>query len=74
MEALDPNSAATAKSRPRDATFGKATAEQMTQWERSYFLNTGQPAPGTNLTLEQLKAKYGNPHIDGNQPPNAPSP
>lgn len=71
---LDPTEAANLTLRRRDSVFGQPSSEQLEQWERSYYLNTGQPAPGTKLTLEQLQAKYGSPHINGNSPPNAPTP
>lgn len=57
-----------------DASYGKPTPEQLAQWERSYYLNTGKPAPGTQLSENQLSAKYGSAHKDGNVPPNAPTP
>jgi hypothetical protein len=56
-----------------DASYGKPTSEQLAQWERSYYLNTGQPAPGTQLAESQLSTKYGAAHKDGNVPPNAPT-
>ena len=56
-----------------DAAYGKPTAQQLAQWERSYYLNTGQQAPGTTLTTQQLAAKHGSPHQGGNVPPNQPT-
>ena len=57
-----------------DTKFTKPTPDQINQYERSYYLNTGKPAPGTNLTAEQLRIKYGEPHIGDNAAnPNAPT-
>jgi hypothetical protein len=56
-----------------DASYGKPTPDQLAQWERSYFLNTGQAAPGSTLTVAQLGDKYGSAHKGGNVPPNAPT-
>lgn len=56
-----------------DAAYGKPTTIQSGQWERSGYLNTGVAPLNCNLTLQQLKDKYGAPHIDGNYPPGAPS-
>lgn len=56
------------------ARYTAPTSQQLAQWERSYYLNTGQQAPGTNLTLEQLKDKYGAPQLaGGNSPPGTPT-
>jgi hypothetical protein len=52
-----------------DTGYGKPTAQQLGQWERSYFLNTGEVPLGCNLTLAQLRDKYGMPHLAGNFPP-----
>lgn len=52
-------------------TYGKPTPQHLAQWERSYYLNTGNVPYGSNLTLAQLRDKYGAPHIDGNFPPAA---
>ena len=56
-----------------DAAYGRPTPTQLSQWERSYYLNTGQQAPGTTLTPQQLAAKHGSPHQGGNNPPNQPT-
>lgn len=74
-EAMSPEEAAGLRVTRRgvDSEYGRANPEQMVQYERSYYLNTGQPAPGTTLTVEQLRAKYGAPHTGGNSPPNAPT-
>lgn len=74
-EAMSPEEAAGLKLTRRgvDSSYGKPTSDQFAQYERSYFLNTGKAAPGTTLTVEQLRAKYGAPHINGNSPPNAPT-
>lgn len=55
------------------AKYTAPTAQQLAQWERSYYLNTGKPAPGTNLTLQQLQDKYGTPQTGDNNPPGAPT-
>ena len=52
-------------------TYGKPTPQHLAQWERSYYLNTGNVPYGSSLTLAQLRDKYGAPHIDGNFPPAA---
>jgi hypothetical protein len=57
----------------KDASYTKPTAQQSGQWERSYYLNTGKVPTGSNLTVEQLRDKYGSPHTGGNYPPSAPS-
>jgi len=57
----------------KDTAFVKPTPDQLAQWERSHYLNTGKPAPGTRLTTDQLRAKYGSSHTGGNSPPNAPT-
>jgi hypothetical protein len=57
----------------KETKVGKPTPEQLSQWERSYFLNTGKQAPGTNLSIDQLIIKYGSPHIGENSPPNQPT-
>ena len=57
-----------------DTAYGKPTAQQLGQWERSAYLNTGKAPIGSNLTLIQLRDKYGPPHIDGNYPPRMPAP
>lgn len=54
-------------------TYGKPTPQHMAQWERSYYLNTGEIPYGSNLTVAQLRDKYGFPHIAGNNPPSAPT-
>jgi hypothetical protein len=54
-------------------TYGKPTPQHLAQWERSYYLNTGNVPYGSNLTVEQLRDKYGSPHTGGNNPPSAPS-
>jgi GH24 family phage-related lysozyme (muramidase) len=46
---------------------------QMDQYERSYWLTTGAIPPGSSKTLNQLKTMYGAPHINGNNPPYAPT-
>lgn len=51
--------------------YGKPTAQQLGQWERSCFLNTGSIPLGSNLTLAQLRDKYGEPHTGDNFPPAA---
>jgi hypothetical protein len=56
-----------------DNTYGKPTPQHLAQWERSYYLNTGAVPYGSNLTVEQLRDKYGAPHIGGNNPPGAPT-
>ena len=56
-----------------EAAYGPPTPQQAAQWERSAYLNTGKVPHGVNLTLEQLKDKYGLPHIGGNYPPGAPT-
>lgn len=53
-------------------TYGKPTPQHLAQWERSYYLNTGEVPFGSSLTLTQLRDKYGAPHSDGNVPPSAP--
>ena len=50
-------------------TYGKPTPQHLAQWERSYYLNTGNVPYGSNLTVEQLRDKYGSPHTGGNNPP-----
>lgn len=72
---MSPEEAASSQYSQRgiDAEYGKPTSEQLTQYERSYYLNTGKAAPGTTLTVEQLRIKYGSPHTGGNSPPNAPT-
>jgi GH24 family phage-related lysozyme (muramidase) len=57
-----------------DAAYGPPTPTQAAQWERSAYLNTGKVPHGVNLTLQQLKDKYGPPHIGGNYPPGTPAP
>lgn len=52
-----------------EASYGKPTPQQFAQWERSCYLNTGTVPYGSNLTLAQLRDKYGAPHIGGNFPP-----
>lgn len=52
-----------------DNTYGKPTPQHLAQWERSYYLNTGAVPYGSNLTVEQLRDKYGSPHTGGNNPP-----
>lgn len=54
-----------------EASYGKPTPQQFAQWERSCYLNTGTVPYGSNLTLAQLRDKYGAPHIGGNFPPAA---
>lgn len=54
-------------------TYGKPTPQHLAQWERSYYLNTGSVPYASNLTLEQLRDKYGAAHTSGNVPPNAPT-
>jgi len=56
-----------------DAAYGKPTAQQANQWERSCYLNTGNIPTGSNLTLTQLRDKYGEPHTGSNYPPGAPT-
>jgi hypothetical protein len=56
-----------------DAAYGRPTPTQLAQWERSYYLNTGQQAPGTTLTTQQLAAKHGSSHQGANNPPNQPT-
>jgi len=56
-----------------EAAYGPPTPTQAAQWERSAYLNTGKVPHGVNLTLQQLKDKYGEPHIGGNFPPSAPT-
>jgi GH24 family phage-related lysozyme (muramidase) len=56
-----------------DAAYGPPTPTQAAQWERSAYLNTGKVPHGVNLTLQQLKDKYGPPHIGGNYPPGTPT-
>ena len=56
-----------------EAAYGKPTAQQLGQWERSYYLNTGNVPYASNLTIEQLRDKYGAPHTSANVPPNAPT-
>ena len=55
-----------------DPAYGKPTTQQLGQWERSSYLNTGKVPTGSNLTATQLRDKYGAPHIGGNVPPGAP--
>jgi hypothetical protein len=56
------------------AKYTAPTSQQLAQWERSYYLNTGKTAYGTNLTAEQLKDKYGAPQLaGGNSPPGTPT-
>jgi hypothetical protein len=59
--------------RKSEAAYTKPTAQQSAQWERSYYLNTGNVPFGSNLTVTQLRDKYGVPHIGTNYPPGAPS-
>lgn len=63
----------TTPGKTKDTAYVKPTPEQLAQWERSYYLNKGRQAPGTRLTQDQLRAKYGSSHTDGNSPPNAPT-
>jgi len=56
-----------------DAMYGKPTAQQFGQWERSCYLNTGNVPYGANLTAAQLRDKYGAPHTSGNVPPSTPT-
>lgn len=74
-EAMSPEEAANLRVSRRgvDSEYGKPTSDQLAQYERSYYLNTGKAAPGTTLTVEQLRIKYGPPHTGGNSPPNAPT-
>lgn len=55
------------------ATYTKPTSQQFGQWERSCYLNTGQIPTGSNLTLEQLRDKYGAVQTGGNNPPATPT-
>jgi hypothetical protein len=49
-------------------------ALQKAQFERSYFLNTGNPPPGSSTTqVASLQTKHGNPHTGENNPPNTPT-
>jgi hypothetical protein len=57
-----------------DAAYGPPTPTQAGQWERSAYLNTGKVPVGVNLTLQQLRDKYGPPHTAGNYPPGKPAP
>jgi hypothetical protein len=57
----------------KDASYTKPTAQQAGQWERSYYLNTGNGPSNSNLTTAQLRDKYGAPHIGSNYPPGAPT-
>jgi len=57
-----------------EAAYGPPTPTQAAQWERSAYLNTGKVPTGVNLTLQQLRDKYGPPHTDGNYPPGTPAP
>lgn len=57
-----------------DTAYTKPSPTQFGQWERSCYLNTGNVPTGSNLTLAQLRDKYGAPHTGGNYPPNAPAP
>jgi hypothetical protein len=52
--------------------YGKPTSQHLAQWERSNYLNTGAVPYGSPLTIEQLRDKYGAPHIAGNVPPGMP--
>jgi GH24 family phage-related lysozyme (muramidase) len=56
-----------------EAAYGPPSPTQAAQWERSAYLNTGKVPHGVNLTLQQLKDKYGEPHIGSNFPPSAPT-
>jgi len=56
-----------------NCAYGRATPQHLAQIERSYYLNTGKAAPTTSLTIEQLRDKYGAPHLDGNTPPSSPT-
>lgn len=51
------------------AAYGRPTNTQQEQWERSYYLNTGQTAPNSRLSQDQLAARYGAPQVAGNSPP-----
>lgn len=53
----------------KEASYTKPTSQQSGQWERSYYLNTGNVPSGSNLTTAQLRDKYGAPHIGSNYPP-----
>lgn len=55
-----------------DTSYGKPSTQQLAQWERSAYLNTGAVPTGSSLTVTQLRDKYGAPHTDGNVPPGAP--
>lgn len=55
-----------------DTSYTKPTPTQFGQWERSYYLNTGAVPRGSNLTIAQLRDKYGSPHAGGNYPPAPP--
>jgi hypothetical protein len=57
-----------------ESAYTKPTPTQFGQWERSCYLNTGKVPSGSNLTLLQLRDKYGAPHIGGNYPPGTPAP
>jgi len=52
--------------------YGKPTPQHVAQWERSCYLNTGTVPYGSQLTVEQLRDKYGAPHLGGNVPPGMP--
>lgn len=56
----------------QQAAYGKPSTIQQGQWERSCYLNTGNVPYGSSLTVDQLRAKYGAPHIGGNSPPGVP--
>ena len=55
------------------ARYSAPTSQQFSQWERSCYLNTGIIPTGSNLTLEQLKDKYGAVQTGSNVPPGTPT-
>jgi len=56
------------------ASYGAPSAQQKAQFERSYYLNTGNVAPTSNLTTAQLRDKYGVMQVASNAPNNTATP
>ena len=51
--------------------YGPPSTVHQAQFERSQYLNTGNVPYGSRLTVQQLRDKYGAPHLGGNFPPGA---
>ena len=57
-----------------ETAYTKPSPTQFGQWERSCYLNTGKIPQGSNLTLAQLRDKYGATHTGSNYPPSTAAP